>query len=72
MPRGTGGGTGRDETADSRDQLRGFASPKERAMKEVNYVFGALEEEMRHRGGGYNYIAGAWKGTYDEDPSLTE
>ena len=31
----------RDETADSRD---GGSSAKERAMKEVNYVFGALEE----------------------------
>jgi hypothetical protein len=32
----------------------------------------ALEEEMKRRGGGYDYIAGAWRGTYDEDPALTE
>jgi hypothetical protein len=32
----------------------------------------ALQEEMRQRGGGYDYIAGAWKGTYDTPPELTE
>ena len=32
----------------------------------------ALEEEMKQRGGGYDYIAGAWKCTYDTPPELTE
>jgi hypothetical protein len=26
----------------------------------------ALEEEMKRRGGGYDYIAGAWRGTLSD------
>ena len=32
----------------------------------------AIEQELRERGGGYRYLAGAWKGEYGTDPQLTE
>jgi hypothetical protein len=32
----------------------------------------AIWEEAKQRGGGYDYIAGAWKGEYDTPPELTE
>jgi hypothetical protein len=47
-----------------RSRLRGFIDKRAHQR--------AIEAELRERGGGYRYLAGAWRGEYGTDPQLTE
>jgi hypothetical protein len=47
-----------------RSRLRAFAGDRDRRR--------AIEEELKERGGGYKYLAGAWTGTHGTPPELTE